>query len=177
MRRSRASRRLASGRTSWPASDLDQATRLRDTGRAMSEQSMTPDPVDLARQAFAAVNRSDLDALMSLYAPEAVFDMTRTVGFAPQGRAAIRGFIEEWMSSYDEVEWMPDELLDLGSGVVFVVVSQRARPVGVTGYVRRRDGWVFVLSRACWPATPPISRTKSTRPALPPNGSPRNGVR
>lgn len=112
----------------------------------MSEESAAPDPVELARQAFAAVNRRDLDALMSLYAPEAVLDMTRTIGFAPEGRAAVRGFIEEWMSSYDELEWMPEELLDLGSGVVFVVVSQTARPVGVTGYVKRRDGWVFVFA-------------------------------
>ena len=37
-----------------------------------------------------------------------------------------------------------EELLDLGNGVVFALVRQAGRPIGATGYVRQREGWVWV---------------------------------
>jgi hypothetical protein len=40
---------------------------LRDTGPAMSEESATPDLVELTRRSFEAGNRRDLDAAMSFY--------------------------------------------------------------------------------------------------------------
>jgi len=110
----------------------------------MAEESRTPDLVALTWEAFAAVNRRDLDATMPLYAPEAVLDISRTVGVVPQGRAAIRRFIEDWIAAYEEFEYVPEEPVELGNGVVFAVVSQKARPVGVTGYVHQREGWVCV---------------------------------
>jgi len=33
-----------------------------------------PDPVELTRRAFVAVNQGDLDAVMSFFAPDAVLD-------------------------------------------------------------------------------------------------------
>ena len=41
-------------------------------------------------------------------------------------------------------EWLADESVDLGNGVVFTVVSQKGRPVGVAGYVKQREGWISV---------------------------------
>jgi acetylornithine deacetylase/succinyl-diaminopimelate desuccinylase-like protein len=38
-----------------------------------------------------------------------------------------------------------EEPLDLGSGLVFAVVRQTGRPVGTIGYVRQREGWVWVV--------------------------------
>jgi ketosteroid isomerase-like protein len=110
----------------------------------MSEESATPDLVERVCGAFAAVNRRDLDALMSFYVPDALLDTTRTVGVAPRGRAAIRGLLEDWMGAYEELEWVREEPLDLGSGVVFAVVRQKGRPVGTIGYVHQREGWVWV---------------------------------
>ena len=54
--------------------------------------------------------------------------------------AAIRGFFEDWLGAYEQYEMEPQEILDLGSGVVFVVVRLTARPVGSAGsaLVRRR---------------------------------------
>src|SRR5271169_838682 len=117
----------------------------RDTGWVMSEESTTPD-LELLRQALEPLNSGDLDALMGFYAPEAVLDTTRTVGVAFHGRAAIRGLYEDWMGAYEELEWAVDEPLDLGSGVVFTVARQKARPVGTTGYIQQREGifWVWV---------------------------------
>jgi ketosteroid isomerase-like protein len=108
----------------------------------MSEESTTPDPVELMQRAMDAGNRRDIDAVMSFFAPNACQDMTRTLGVAPQGLAAIRAFVEDWMAAYEDMEWAPDESLDLGNGVVFAAVSQRARPVGTTGYVHQQEGWV-----------------------------------
>jgi len=110
----------------------------------MTEESTPADLVELVRARIDAANRGDVDSMMRFYAPEAVLEM-RHVGGVLSGRAAIRGFIEEWFGGYDELRWQVEELLDLGSGVVLEVVYQRARPVGVAGYVEQREGWVVVL--------------------------------
>jgi hypothetical protein len=74
-----------------------------------------------------------------------VLDVTRTIGLAPQGWAAIRGHAEDWMGAFEELELVLEESLDLGHGVAFTVVHQRGRPrVGTTGYVEQREGWVWV---------------------------------
>jgi ketosteroid isomerase-like protein len=41
------------------------------------EQSTTPNPVERVRDLFDAANRYDLDAVMSFFAPDAVFDMSQ----------------------------------------------------------------------------------------------------
>ena len=110
----------------------------------MREESATPDLMELSRRAFAAVNRGDLDALMSFYAPEALLDVTRELGSELQGWPAIRGFLEDWMGAYDEVQWTPEERLDLGNGVLFAIVHQKGRPAGVSGFVQQSGGWCFV---------------------------------
>ena len=73
-------------------------------------------------------------------------DGTLPVGEQWRGRAAIRGFVEDWMGAYEEVEWVPEELVHLGNGVVFAVLAQKGRPVGAAGYLHQREGriWVFV---------------------------------
>jgi ketosteroid isomerase-like protein len=42
----------------------------------MSEESTTPDLVEQARQLMEAGGRRDIGALMSFYAPDAVWDMS-----------------------------------------------------------------------------------------------------
>ena len=48
---------------------LAPSCATRDTGRTMSEESTTPDLVELARRASEAANSRDVDALMAFYAP------------------------------------------------------------------------------------------------------------
>jgi uncharacterized protein (TIGR02246 family) len=109
----------------------------------MSEESTTPDLVELMGRAFEAANRRDLDAVASSFAEDATFD-GRALGDHFQGRAAIRSFIEEWLGTYEELEYGLEEVRDLGNGVVFAVVVQNGRPAGSTGRLRQREGWVFV---------------------------------
>ena len=109
----------------------------------MPEESTTPDPVELTRRSFEAVNRGDLDALLSFFAPDVAVDLSRRDLPSFHGLPAIRGFLEDWIGSYEGLRWEPEEVLDLGGGVVFAVVVQNARPAGSTGYVRQREGWVL----------------------------------
>src|SRR5438876_11872088 len=69
----------------------------------MAEESAASDLVELMRKAYEAVNRRDfdLDAMMSFYAPDALWE-SPPLGTRFEGRAAIRGFAEDWMSAYEE---------------------------------------------------------------------------
>jgi len=105
----------------------------------MSEKSTTPDLVELGRGLFAAANRRDFDVILHRYAPDAVWDMSPLGGLGTfEGHVAIRGFWEDWYASYEEFEIEPEEELDLGNGIGFTVVTQKARPVGSSGEVRLR---------------------------------------
>jgi ketosteroid isomerase-like protein len=112
----------------------------------MPEESTTPDLVELVGRALETTNRRDLDAVASTFAEDATFD-GRALGDHFEGRAAIRSFIEEWVGTYDELEFGLEEGRDLGNGVVFAVVVQNGRPAGSAGHVRQREGWVFVWVR------------------------------
>jgi uncharacterized protein (TIGR02246 family) len=107
----------------------------------MSEESTTPDPVELVRKQLEAANRRDLDGVMSCVAEDGVLDGRADL---IEGRAAIRGFVEEWFSAYEELDYELEEVRDLGNGVVFAVVIQDGRPVGIDGRVRQREGWVYL---------------------------------
>ena len=61
----------------------------------MADGPTTPDLVELVRGIYEALKRLDFDAVMALYAPDAVLDATSTADHF-EGRAAIRGFIEDW---------------------------------------------------------------------------------
>jgi ketosteroid isomerase-like protein len=111
----------------------------------MSEESTTPDLVELGRSLFEAANRRDFDAILLRYAPDAVWDMNPLGGLGTfDGHVAIRGFWEDWYASYEDLEIEPEEQLDLGNGVGFTVVIQKARPVGSSGEVRLRYALVGV---------------------------------
>jgi ketosteroid isomerase-like protein len=110
----------------------------------MSEEPTTVDPVALTRQHYEAADRRDFDALMSVYGPDPVWD-TSAMGLGIyEGPAAIRRFFEDWIGRYEEWQIEPEAILHLGSGVVFVVVRQNARPAGSTGYVQWRYAAVYV---------------------------------
>jgi ketosteroid isomerase-like protein len=119
------------------------ASDLRRDNRTMPDEPTTPDPVELVSRALEATNRRDLDAVASTFAEDASFD-GRALGDHFEGRAAIRSFIEEWIGTYDELEFGLEEGRDLGNGVVFAVVVQNGRPAGSAGHLRQREGWVFV---------------------------------
>lgn len=112
----------------------------------MPEESTTHELLELVGRAFEAANRRDLDAVASSFAEDATFD-GRALGDHFDGRAAIGSFIADWFGTYEELEFGLEEVRDLGNGVVFAVVVQNGRPAGSGGYLRQREGWVFVWVR------------------------------
>jgi ketosteroid isomerase-like protein len=125
--------------------DRDAAVRAAEE-RELAEESATPDSVELVRRTSEAANRRDLDAVLSSFAEDAVFD-GRAAGTFFEGRPAIRRFLEDWFGAYEELEVELEEVSDLGNGVVFAVVIQDGRPVGSAGHLRQREGWVFLWVR------------------------------
>src|SRR5436190_18352517 len=93
----------------------------RNGNKLMSEESTTPDLTDSVRRGVEAFNRRDLDATVSIYAPDVVRDGTgRRIGRF-DGVAAFRAFLEDWLAGYDEVKLDAEEVLDLGNGVAFAI--------------------------------------------------------
>ena len=110
----------------------------------MSEEFTTPDLVELMRRSFEAADRRDFGALMSFYAPDAVWDMSPLGLGAYETPTAIRSFFEDWMGGYEEYVMALEEALDLGDGVAFAVAIQKGRPAGSSGEVRLRYAAVAV---------------------------------
>ena len=108
----------------------------------MSHESTTPDPVELVRKQIEALDRGDFDGVMSSVAEDAVFE--GRFGDFFEGRAAIRGLVEDWFRPWEELDFGLEEVNDLGGGVVFAVVIQDGRPVGGEGRFRQREGWVYL---------------------------------
>ena len=104
----------------------------------MSEESTTPDLVQLARRTVETANSRDLDTIMAFYTPDAVWDMSPLGMGTFEGQAAVRGFMEDWFASYEEWGLQLMEVQDLGNGVTFGVLVQRGRPVGSSGEVELR---------------------------------------
>ena len=101
----------------------------------MSEESTTPDLVGLARE---SIETDDLEVALSFYAPHAVWDATPWGMGIFEGHVAMRGFFEDWRSSYSSIERTAEEIRDLGNGVTFAVVLQEGRVVGSGGSVQLR---------------------------------------
>jgi ketosteroid isomerase-like protein len=110
----------------------------------MSEEFTTPDLVDRVRRGYEASNRKEIDALMSVYGPDAIWDMTPVGLGTYEGLAAVRDILEEWIGAFEEFEVEVEEVLDLGGGVTLVVALQSGRPVGSDGRVQWRYAQVSV---------------------------------
>ena len=113
----------------------------RDTAGTTPEEPTTPDLVELVRRGIDAFARRDYDAVVALLAPSAVWDMAPMGGLvgASEGRDAIRGVLEDWSRPYEDSEHELEEVRDIGNGVGFVVVHERARLVGTSWAVALRS--------------------------------------
>jgi ketosteroid isomerase-like protein len=115
----------------------------------MSEESPTPDLVERVQRIVDAVNARDMDAVMSMYAPDAVVSAVGLGAF--EGHAAMRRLFEEWWGVYEESKQEAEAIDDLGNGVTLGVFLMRGRLPDSTGWVEQRyaavDMWVDGLIR------------------------------
>jgi ketosteroid isomerase-like protein len=100
----------------------------------MSEEPATPDLASLARLGYEAMSRGDVDGVMSVFATDAVLDMSAAGLGIFEGAEAIRGFVVDWRRPYEaDYRYEDADLLDLGHGVLLSVVRESGRLVGGGG--------------------------------------------
>jgi hypothetical protein len=84
------------------------------------EESTTRDLEDLVRRLADAATRRGVDALMTLFAPDAAREALGAGDERLRGLTAIRGMLEDWLRPYEEYETDVEQLVDRGNGVAFV---------------------------------------------------------
>jgi ketosteroid isomerase-like protein len=93
----------------------------------MSEESTTPDPVQRMLDAFASASAEDLDGATANLAADAVWVMDE-VGLGPfEGVEAIREFLLEWWSLWQEHDHRVDEVVVLSERVGYVIIREAGR--------------------------------------------------
>jgi ketosteroid isomerase-like protein len=107
----------------------------------MSEESTTPDLVELVERIVAAINAQDFAAAVSFYAPDAILDADDAG--VHEGRPAIRSFYEDWWGvyedrTYEKPQQEAEEIRDLGDGVVIAVILMRGRLRGAAGVLQQQ---------------------------------------
>jgi ketosteroid isomerase-like protein len=110
----------------------------------MSLEREPADKIELTRRAYAALNSRDFEALMEIFGPDSVWDVSRWGLGIHAGTDAIRRFLGDWFETLDEYEVQIEEMLDLGSGVIYAEVLQIARPAGSGYSLHLRSAPVFV---------------------------------
>jgi ketosteroid isomerase-like protein len=111
----------------------------------MSDEATIPDLVELSHRRLEAVNRRDLEAVLSFFAADAVWDMSPIDMGIFEGRAAIREALQNWWDMFPGIVSELDEVLDVGNGVVFQAVTQRGRLGESTGEIRQRSARVLLM--------------------------------
>jgi ketosteroid isomerase-like protein len=103
---------------------------------------MSQENVERVKAGFAAHNRGDLDALVELYHPEAVFE-TLLLG-THHGNEAIRLIYAENQKTLSGYDVVPVELIDAGDKVVAIAQTVGAGPASQIA-VDDRFGFVFTF--------------------------------
>jgi hypothetical protein len=117
----------------------------------ISEESTTPDRVELTRRMFAPPagiawsQEALVDTFTAFFAPDVVWESVG-LGTVFNGLQACREFVADWVARFEDYEADVEEILDLGAGVVFVKTGQAGRPIGSPETTRvPREALVHVL--------------------------------
>ena len=98
--------------------------------------------LDLAELVRRSIETDSSEAAASFYAPGAAWDASQWGMGVVEGKAAVRGFFEDWSTSDTDMALRAEEIVDLGNGVTFAVVLQQARLAGSGSSVQLRYGSV-----------------------------------
>jgi ketosteroid isomerase-like protein len=131
--------------TSSTRSALSSSGLVGGILRSMPEESTTPNLVERVRATFEAV--PDVEAVLGFFAADAVWEAI-DLGTSFEGIAAIRGFLEDWFGSYEELRTEPEEIRELDGAVTFVLISQHGRLTGSPGFVQQRSAIVGLWQAA-----------------------------
>ncbi|HMD56486.1 MAG TPA: nuclear transport factor 2 family protein [Solirubrobacteraceae bacterium] len=104
---------------------------------------MGVDVFALTRSAYSALGSGHFDALLDMFGPAAVWDMSRWGLGVHAGLAAIARFLEDWFGALEHYELPVEEMRDLDEDTVFAISELVSRGVGGGGLLRIRSAWVF----------------------------------
>jgi ketosteroid isomerase-like protein len=109
----------------------------------MADGSAAADPAQRLRAAFAAASAEDLDGVTADLAPNAVWVMDE-VGLGPfEGVEAIREFLLEWWSLWQEHNHHVEEVVILSDDVGYVVIREDGRMKNSDSVVEARVAHVI----------------------------------
>jgi hypothetical protein len=91
------------------------------------EESTAPDLPTLTRM---LVDAQGVDATMRFFGATSVYDLSALGVGVFEGYGAIRGFLEDWGSSYEDEKDEVEEIIEFGNGVVLAVIRGAGRPAG-----------------------------------------------
>ena len=114
---------------------------LMDT-RRVSEESTTPDPVEVVTGLFEAADRGDWDAVLSPYAPDAIFETDDGI-LDTVGATRTRAFWEEWAGTFEDWTIKVETVVDLRNGVVYAAYRSEGHPAGSTSVVTERGAFIY----------------------------------
>ena len=109
----------------------------------MSRERTALDLVDVTRRRFEAGNRRDVDAVLSFYAPNAIFEASDAGLGTYKGTDAIRAFLEDWWSGYEEYENVPEEIVQVREDAVLVINTLFGRLPGSAEPLRQHNAYLF----------------------------------
>ena len=101
----------------------------------MSQESTTPDLVELTRRMYEALEREDFDAILRHYAPQAIW--RGTVDDA-EGVAAIRDLWVSYYRAFEELQVILDDVVDFGNGIILADTRHVGRLVGGGALAEKR---------------------------------------
>jgi ketosteroid isomerase-like protein len=110
----------------------------------VSQEPATPHLEEKVRRFIEKFVDGDFESAVTIYAPEAVQDMSTTGLGTFAGHDAIREFFEVWRGPYENLELELEEFHDLGKGVSLSVLAQRGQLPGSSVFLSVRGGWVGV---------------------------------
>ena len=87
----------------------------------MCAESTIPDPLELTRQVYTALNRRDLDAIIGFLGSGCVLDASQWGLGTHTGPKAIRELLDDWYGRLAVYGVRVVDIQDFGHGVVFVV--------------------------------------------------------
>jgi ketosteroid isomerase-like protein len=98
--------------------------------------------VEVVRRLFESYERGDYAEAAECLAPDVVYEVGQEL--PALGRAAVRAMWERWDSTWEELETVPEELVDAGDQVLVTVkYSARGRGSGIKYEERLFDVYTF----------------------------------
>ena len=139
----------------------------------MAEESTTPDLAELTRRAYESFSRRDLDAVMRDYDHDSVLDLSPAGLGSYEGKAAIRGFLRDWMGAWDELSSSPSRFSTSATVSFLPWLARTPVQLAALATFKCTRGMCSYGRRASQCGRRPTSTSR--RAVLPPNALSRSG--